>query len=305
MLEPSPKNRPSDTPHSLADLQRWMRWIITEPRGIRAALTSSWPHDPALAERYKEPERQWDVIEEAAPLSRHDRLDVYANAYFNRLLESLAADFTTVHRVVGEEKFHDLVAHYLMRHPSQSPNIGDLGEAFPEFIKGHPVSEQFPFLHDLASLERAIMECLYTHHLPALDVSSLQTKSQDDWATARFVLDPAIRLLNVQWPVDSLWKRREHPERLVLPHARDLAPRYLLLFRDDNWVRVSAVDVQPWTALHMLRSGMPLAAVCEALSKHAGRPSEPLPVKEWFSSWVTEGIVRHIIWDEQKETPLL
>jgi hypothetical protein len=255
-----------------------------------------------LAPRYKEPLRQLDVIEEAAPLSRDDRLDIYANAYFYRLLESLAADFKTVQRTVGEEKFHDLVAHYLMRYPSNSPNIGDLGEAFPEFIKGYPLSEQFPFLQDLAALERAIMECLYTHHLPALDVSSIQTKSEDDWATARFVLDPAIRLMSVQWPVDSLWKRREHPKPLVLPRARDLASRYLLLFRDDNWVRVSAINVYSWTALHMLRSGMPLGAVCEALPKQEGQRSKALPVKEWFSSWVTAGIVRQIIWDEQKET---
>src|SRR5690349_10960396 len=99
---------------SLVDIQRWMRWIITEPRGIREALSSSWTLDPALAKRYQEPVRQLEVIDEAPPLSPHDRLGVYANAYFYRLLESLAADYKTVHRVLGEEKFHELIAHYLM-----------------------------------------------------------------------------------------------------------------------------------------------------------------------------------------------
>jgi hypothetical protein len=272
-----------------------MRWVVTEPRGIHEALSSPWTLDPALANRYKEPTRQLDVIEEAAPLSTYDRLDVYANAYFYRLLESLAADYKTVHRVLGEEKFHDLVAHYLMRYPSHSPNIGDLGEAFPEFIKGYPLSEQFPFLHELATLERAIMECLFTHHLPALDVSSFQTKSEEEWAAARFVLDPAVRLMSVQWPVDTLWKSREQPEPLELPGAPDPAPRHLLLYRDDNWVGVSAVDVRPWTALHMLRSGMPLGAVCEALSKQSSGHSETIPAMEWFSSWVATGLVRNIL----------
>src|SRR4029077_2505664 len=120
---------------------------------------------------------------------------VYANAYFYRLLESLAVDYKTIHRVLGEEKFHELIAHYLMRYPSNSPNIGDVGETFPLFIKEHPLSEQFPFLHELATIERAVMECLFTHHLSALDVRSFQTKSEVEWATARFVLDPAIRLI--------------------------------------------------------------------------------------------------------------
>ena len=194
---------------SLAEIQRWMRWVITEPRGVREAVSSPWTLDSALANRYKEPMRQWDVIEEAAPLTTHDRLGVYANAYFYRLQESLAADYKTVQRVLGEEKFHEMIAHYLMRYPSHSPNIGDVGEAFPGFIKEHPLSEQFPFLHELALLERAVMECIFTQHLSALDARSFQTKTEDEWATARFVLDPAIRLMSVQWPVDKLWKCRE------------------------------------------------------------------------------------------------
>jgi hypothetical protein len=275
-----------------------MRWVVTEPRGISAALASPWTLDASLADRYDEPERQLEIIEEAAPLSRHDRLDVYANAYFYRLLESLTNDYKTVHRVLGEETFHDLTAQYLMRFPSRSPNIGDLGEAFPEFIKGYSFPAPFPFLHELAALERAIMECLFTHHLPALDVRSFQTKSEDAWATARFVLDPAVRLMSVQWPVDTLWKCRERSEPLELPGAPELAPRHLLLYRDDNWVRVSVVDVHSWTALHMLRSGMPLGAVCEALSKQWNQRSEDLPVMEWFSSWVASGLVRNILWNE-------
>jgi len=271
-----------------------MRWVVTEPRGIQEALSSPWTLDPALANRYIEPTRQLDVIEEAAPLSTHDRLDVYANAYFYRLLESLGADFVTVHRVVGEEKFHDVVAHFLMRYPSNSPNIGDLGEAFPGFIKDYPLLQQFPFLHELAALERAIMECLFTHHLPALDVSSFQTKSEEEWAAARFVLDPTVRLMSVRWPVDTLWKNREQTQPLEFPDAPDLTPRHLLLYRDDNWVNVSAMDVLPWTALLMLQSGMPLGAVCEALSKQWSERSEPLPVMEWFSTWVAKGLVRNI-----------
>ena len=288
---------------SLVDIQRWMRWIITEPRGIREALFTPWTLDSALANRYKEPVRQLDVIEEAAPHTTHDRLGVYANAYFYRLLESLAADYKTVQRVLGEEKFHDVIAHYLMRYPSNSPNIGDVGEAFPGFIKEHPLSKQFPFLRELALLERAVMECIFTHHLPAWDIRSSQTKTEEEWSAARFVLDPAIRLMRVRWPVDMLWKCREQSEPLELPDAPDPAPRHLLLYRDDNWVRVSLIENHSWTALHMLRSGMSLGTVCKILSKQWSAHSEKtLPVMEWFSSWIATGLVRDIIWDESKET---
>jgi hypothetical protein len=293
--KPLPESKPS-----LVEIQRWMRWVITEPRGIHAALTSPWTLDPSLAGRYKEPERQLEVIEETVPLSRNDRLDVYANAYFYRLLESLAADFVTVHRILGEERFHDLVAHYLMRYPSNSPNIGDLGETFPGYIKESPHSKSFPFLYELAMLERAIMECLFTNHLPPLDVRSFQTKSEEEWAAARFVLDPAIRLMSVQWPVDQLWKSREQSDPLELPAFRESSPKHLLVYRDDSWVSVTVMDVHPWKALHMLRSGMSLGAVCDALSKQWNPGSKPQPVMEWFSTWIAMGLVKNILWDELK-----
>jgi len=57
-----------------------MRWIITEPRGIHAALSSPWALYPSLANRYKEPIRQLDAIEEAAPLSTHDRLAEFSGS---------------------------------------------------------------------------------------------------------------------------------------------------------------------------------------------------------------------------------
>jgi len=283
---------------NLAEVQRWMRWVITEPRGIHEALAHPWTLDASLAKRYKEPKRQFEIIEEAAPLSKQDRLNVYANAYFYRLLESLGVDYATVRRVVGDENFHDLIAHFLMRYPSNSPNIGDVGETFPAFINGHPLSAQFPFLHELAVLERAIMECLFTHHLPALDVSSFQTKSEEDWAIARFVLDPTVRLMSAQWPVDLLWKRREQSEPLELPALMESTPRNLLLYRDDSWVNVSVIDVHSWMALRMLQDGLPLGAVCEALSKQWDERTEPLPVMEWFSSWVAAGLVRNILWND-------
>jgi len=307
---------------SLEELQRWMRWMITEPRGIKEALATpcppvpvflergssstnaleGWPYDSSMAERYKEPTRYVEVIQEVPPLSRHDRLGVYANAYFYRLLESLAVDYRAVQRVVGEESFHDLVAHYLMHHPSQSPNIGDVGEAFPEFIRTYPLSKSFPFLHELAMLERAIMECLYSSHLPPLDVSALQTQTEDEWADARFRIDPTVRLMIVLWPVDAVWKDREKLDRSDLPKRPEPSPRHLLLYRDDNWVRVSAIGLHDWMALQMLQSGLPLGAVCGALSKQWLQEEKPLPVMEWFSSWVNEGIVREILWGERKHS---
>ena len=73
---------------SLAELQKWLRWIVTDPRGVAPALAEPRPH--GKGRRYQEPAIQglsW--IEEQPPLTVTARLDIYAEAYFARIVEVL------------------------------------------------------------------------------------------------------------------------------------------------------------------------------------------------------------------------
>src|SRR5213076_598274 len=81
----------------LARLQRWMRWMLTDPRGVRVALD-----DGPGPRRAREPKpRLFGRV-----VGGEDRLGIYADAYFLRIRDSLANDFRAVRRAVGENAFH-------------------------------------------------------------------------------------------------------------------------------------------------------------------------------------------------------
>src|ERR1700730_7495100 len=89
----------------LAQIQRWLQAVITHPRAVQAARSAS----EARAEIEVPPDRIEDVVEPSKRRTSIERLEVYANAYYARLLECLRDEFPALLHAAGEEVFDGLV----------------------------------------------------------------------------------------------------------------------------------------------------------------------------------------------------
>ena len=119
------------TAPALAELQTRLRTWITDARGLARAA-------PAL------------------DASVRRRLDVYAEGYFARLRDVLAEDFPRSSRMLGPLDFSVLVARYLVRHPSRTPNVAEVGEWLPEFYRESEPSRDERIVESL-EIEREIL----------------------------------------------------------------------------------------------------------------------------------------------------
>ncbi len=191
-----------------ADLKRTQElfWsLIAAPEGVRPAVAGlargGRTGDDALEEVFVGDER----------LPAVDRVDIYANMYFYRLLDSLREDYPRVAAAIGGARFHNLVTDYLLRHPSSHPSLRHLGRSLPAFLGGHPIGRAYPYLADLAALEWARIE--------AFDAPDAEPVTRDDLARlpgerageARPVLIPAFRLLRFDHDVVRLWRDLKDP----------------------------------------------------------------------------------------------
>ena len=87
------------------------------------------PGDPGIAP---------DLAEAVAPSSTLDsaaRIEVYADAYFSRLLDVLREDFPRLSALLGPERFEELARDYLRSHPSEHPSVRHLGRAMAGFLE--------------------------------------------------------------------------------------------------------------------------------------------------------------------------
>ena len=130
-----------------------------------------------------------------------ERLEIYNQQYWTRLLESLQDDFPGLHAILGEERFELLSIGYLQAYPSQSYSLNNLGKHLSIFILEKP-ELTFPhcqLAHELASFEWAEMVAYDAQSKPPLTSKYLQNQ------------DPAVMILQIQ----------PHITLLELTHALD------------------------------------------------------------------------------------
>src|SRR5258708_35048304 len=120
----------SETRHALDELQRWMQAVVTDPRGVASGINS----DQAQQQIALVPEQAERIVMRSRTLSALERLKIYNQAYFARLLECLRHEYSVLATALGEELFDAFAVGYLELYPSTSYTLEFLGADFPEYL---------------------------------------------------------------------------------------------------------------------------------------------------------------------------
>ncbi len=248
-----------------ADLRRTQElfWtLITAPEGVRAAVED-------LTRRGALAGGAIDAIFAGdARLPAAERLDVYANMYFYRLLECLGEDFPRVQAAVGGDRFHNLVTDYLLAHPSEQPSLRFLGRRLPRFLEAHALAREFPYLPDLARLDWARVEVFDAPDAVPLTRRALARLPEDRAGEARFTLIPAFELLPLRTAV-RVWR-----SGFVVYHRN--------------------ISEEEARCLEMVRAGEGLARICQqiAAGRSVARATER--VGRILQGWIDDGILADV-----------
>jgi len=261
-------------PPSLAELQRWMRWALTHPLGAERALSGEG--SDGLPDRFARPwPDAWPVIASGSGAGRRavDRMAVYGDGYFTRLRGALELEYPRTAAALGAEGFRALVAAHLLRRPSTTPSLADLGEGLDETARSLPAAAERPWLGDLVSLERAAAEVWLSD---AGGVGAWSGGPDEDWAGVCLGLGPAVRLLPVSWNVED-----QEPD--AAPERR---PGWLVVWRVEASVGLERLEPGPGAVLDALARGTPLGAACELAGALGLSPAE---VTAAFGDWAARG----------------
>lgn len=275
-------------------VQRWMLAVITHPDGVEAGAASSEAraHVDVTAEHIDE------IVRRSRALSSAERLHVYANAYYARLIEVMAAEFPALATALGVELFREFVIGYLQECPSNSHTLSDLGRRFPEFLAtSRPPRENddepgwADCLVDLATLERVYSEVFDGEGAEArrlLAREDLSSVMPESWPSARLLVVPCLRLVRLRFPVHEFISAVRRGESPTLPPPR--ATR-LVVSRRDYVVRRVSVGEAEYAALSALAAGSAVGdALAEATRVWTGNEDDlPAAVRGWFADWAAAG----------------
>jgi hypothetical protein len=278
---------------SLARLQRWVQEVITNPDGITAGVES-----PMARQQIDIGASQIEqVVERSTRLGSAERLAVYGNAYFARLIECLGEEFPATRFALGDETFESFAFGYIQHSPSASYSLCYLGERFAQYlIDTRPDDVPEPgwpdFLIDLATLERTYAEVFDgpgPENLDTLNPNDLQAVPPKRVSEVRLVPVPSLRLMEASFPVHEYVTavRRDQSPEIPMP-----AETLLVITRRDYVVRRGAVSRAEFQLLRAIIAGHTLGQAIELAAETMpdGTDDElATNLSKWFQHWAAAG----------------
>ncbi len=220
-------------------------------------------------------------------VSGQERMQVYAEGYTARILETLSETCVAVKHILGEAAFLQIAQGYARQYPSQSYNLTDAGRKLPDYFEETDWKDRFPFLPDLARLECLVMDSFHEFPEDSFDPACLAGLDEGGWDKLYLNFQPFVKILKSSWPILSLWEARSTPLKDL--HVRlEGRPQSVLVYRRASEVFCKEITSAQYEMLSGLLSGKNLGEVCGELEKIS---EEELPLLEWFSFWSSQGLL--------------
>lgn len=279
---------------SLDVVQRWFQAVVSHPGGVEGGAVS----DEAQALIRLNRGELEAVVRRSRNLTAAERLSIYANAYYSRLLECLGANYPILKQTLGEEIFDSFAFEYLQQYPSRSYTLDHLGESFAKFLdETRPEDEGagWPdFLIDLATFEWTIAKVFDGPGVEGrtlLTPEALQSFPPERFAEARLVPVPCLHVLTFRFPVNAYYTAaRQVPEGEEVP-VPEPGEEHVALTRRDFVVRRYPLTSPQQALLREVLAGATVGEAIEAAAAVSDLDDEALAaeLRAWFRFWVAEG----------------
>lgn len=291
----TPWQSPED--NELVKLQRWMLSVIAHPAGVLEGIASPDAQQQIAASR----DELEQIIERSRNLTSVERLAIYGNAYYARLIECLQEEFPATAHALGEETFGAFAIEYLQAYPPRSYTLAKLAEKFSQFLREtRPARDSddrdggdwADFLIDLATLERTYSEVFDSpgpERQGTLRPDALARLSPEVWPDTKLVPVDCLRLVEFQFPVHEFAAAVRHGQQPTIPSP---AETYLVVTRRNYVVHPRAVSKLEFEALQELCDGHSVGEIVSLTAESSGWETEQLStqLRDWFQRWSSDGL---------------
>lgn len=257
----------------LAKVQEWMAALLRHERAL--------PLDATVRE---------DASRHVAGndrLTPAEQLEIYREQFWLRHTASLVEDFPGLSGILGQEDWERLVEGYLGEVAPTSWSLRDLGDRLPAYVERCDWLEHHELAVDMAQLEWRYIEIFDAKDAARLEAARVAAIPPESWRNARMRFAPAVRFLDVRYPVVELRRKLRMANKNPVPiPARQ--PAHLVLHRgSDRNLRYTEVSAVESALLRSLYQGEPLLAACEAIAERFPDDTAVIQtsVGRWFHEW--------------------
>lgn len=224
-----------------------------------------------------------------------ERLAVYGDAYYLRLLEALEEDFPGLKGLVDEREFEALGRAYIDAYPSTNPSVRWFGRHLPRFLRDADGYRDRPELAEMAAFEWTQGEVMDAADSSAVDMEEFGSLPGESWPAMRFEFQDALRRLDLEWNVPGVRQAiREQEGEAPPPLERSEPPVSWLFWRQNLEVHWRSIDDDECYALDAARGDAAFGEICEGLLERTHDNQVPLRAAGYLKRWLTDGLIARI-----------
>lgn len=195
------------------------------------------------------------------------RFAVYRNNVTVSLIDALAGIFPAIQRLVGESFFRDMARLYMAKEPPRSPVIFEYGSGFAAFLERFEPLARYPYLPDVARLERAWLDAFHAADADPLHSGSLAAIPPEHLAGTTFTAHPATRIVKSSFAAVSIFSASR--EDRALDGIRPDEPEDGLITRPSDSVEVRQLPAGAAEFFTALIAGTTLGEAADAtMARH-------------------------------------
>ncbi|MHB8208764.1 HvfC/BufC family peptide modification chaperone [Mucilaginibacter sp.] len=234
----------------LATLQKWLTSIIVRPGMLGGKIKLADEHYQLKNDK---------VIRPSLKLSATQKIEIYSKGYILRLLECMEAEYPALNKLLGKNLFHTFVKAYLVQLPPNSPDLYNLGEAFPAFLKASQpqtnTSDDDVMMYnlpvDLAIFERCIAEISRMEGLENRVEENTGNQMPYLFNTTAVCTSPCLKLLNLQFPLADFVQNVYNDLEPEMPVKQD---SLVCICRKNYRINFHELETWQWHFLNRLQN---------------------------------------------------
>lgn len=278
-------------PAKLKKSQKWFASIITRPIDEDSRMNPISPLGELMEEE------AWDYIKPSQTLRPAQRIEIYNQQYWWRLLSIMHETFPLLTRLFGYHDFNQTIAFpYLQKHPPVHWSLNELGEHLVLWVTQNYHRSDKCLVTDAAEIDWAYNRCFLAEEYPPLNIdNSSDPKNISNLLECTFYLQPSIYLFSYDYDLFNFRMEflKQDPEYWIDNDFPELnkSKAWFVLFRtfrkDLMWDEISEAEYQ---LLSRFESGSSLEEACQWLEVQNNElfNAASANIHTWIQAWVVK-----------------
>lgn len=275
-------------PSTLLEMQQWFGSTIQTPlqNNLIAPFSLKGDNTALMAPKWIKPSPTLEPLE---------RIQIYNQQYWWRLLSILQDYFPSLTRLFGYSDFNETLAiPFLSAHPSTHWSLNSLGDRFPQWIKTHYLEKDAALVSESAHLDHLYHSLFFKPLLPPLSL----TENLSELTSVTLYLQPHVFLLShpfnlLAFRAELLKKDVEAWLELEFPPLEE-GPSYGYIMRSSvDYFSWKVISKEEFESLQKFQNGCSIDTFCEWLENDPAAPVEAAEkeLQHWFQKWTKQRVL--------------